>query len=100
MGDSLGLATSATNYFLEVNRITIDNWTFKLFYKWTPAILLIGAGITLTKQFVYEGPIHCEVVKTNLTLFVKRGLFMLLALSVPIFNKKSRSKQAGEYLKL
>ena len=66
MGDEFGLATSATKYFLEVNRITIDNWTFKLFYKWTPALLLMGAGITLTKQFVYEGPIHCEVVNIKL----------------------------------
>ena len=33
MAEILGAATTATKYFLEVNQITIDNATFKLFYK-------------------------------------------------------------------
>ena len=35
MAEILGAATTATKLFLEVNQISIDNWTFKLFYKAT-----------------------------------------------------------------
>ena len=57
----LGLATSGTKLFFEVNQVSIDNWTFKLFYKATTTILLACAGLSSAKQF-FGDPISCEVV--------------------------------------
>ena len=33
MMEALGLVTKTTKGFLEVNQISVDNWTFKFFYK-------------------------------------------------------------------
>ena len=61
MAEILGAATTATKYFLEVNQITIDNATFKLFYKATTTLLLACSLLTSSKQF-FGDPINCEVV--------------------------------------
>ena len=62
MAEILGAATSATKFFLEVNQISIDNWTFKLFYKATTTLLLACSVIASSKQF-FGDPINCEVVR-------------------------------------
>jgi hypothetical protein len=62
MTEILGAATTATKVFLEVNQISIDNWTFKLFYKATTSLLLGCSVIASSKQF-FGDPINCEVVK-------------------------------------
>ena len=62
MAEILGAATSATKFFLEVNHISIDNWTFKLFYKATTTLLLACSVIASSKQF-FGDPINCEVVR-------------------------------------
>ena len=64
MAEILGAATSATKFFLEVNQISIDNFTFKLFYKATTTMLLAFAGISTSKQF-FGDPINCEVVSLS-----------------------------------
>jgi len=64
MAEILGAATTATKYFLEVNQITIDNATFKLFYKATTTLLLACSLLTSSKQF-FGDPINCEVDWTN-----------------------------------
>ena len=61
MAEILGAATTATKYFLEVNQVTIDNATFKLFYKATTTLLLACSLVTSSKQF-FGDPINCEVV--------------------------------------
>ena len=61
MAEILGAATTATKYFLEVNQITIDNATFKLFYKATTTLLIACSLVTCSKQF-FGDPINCEVV--------------------------------------
>ncbi len=61
MAEILGAATSATKLFLEVNQISIDNWTFKLFYKATTTLLLASSIIAMSKQF-FGDPINCEIV--------------------------------------
>ena len=48
--------------FHQVNQISIDNWTFKLFYKATTTILLACSLLCGTKQFFGE-PINCDVVR-------------------------------------
>ena len=65
MAEILGAATSATKFFLEVNQISIDNWTFKLFYKATTTLLLACSVIASAKQF-FGDPINCEVVREPL----------------------------------
>ena len=52
----------------QVNQISIDNWTFKLFYKATTTILLACSLLCGTKQFFGE-PINCDVVRqrTNIS---------------------------------
>jgi len=60
MAEILGAATTATKFFFEVNRISIDNWTFKLFYKVTTSILLAGSVVSTSKQF-FGNPISCDV---------------------------------------
>ena len=61
MAEILGAATTATKYIFEVNQVTIDNATFKLFYKATTTLLLAFSLITCSKQF-FGDPINCEVV--------------------------------------
>ena len=57
----LGAATTATKFFLEVNQVSIDNLTFKLFYKATTTILLAGSIVATSKQF-FGDPINCDLV--------------------------------------
>ena len=52
----------ASVYANQVNQISIDNWTFKLFYKATTTILLACSLLSGTKQFFGE-PINCDVVR-------------------------------------
>ena len=61
MAEILGAATSATKFFLEVNKVSIDNWTFKLYYKATTTLLLGCSVIASSKQF-FGDPINCEIV--------------------------------------
>jgi hypothetical protein len=60
MAELLGAVTTATKFFFEVNQISIDNWTFKLFYKATTSILIACSLLSGTKQFFGE-PINCDV---------------------------------------
>ena len=61
MAEILGAITGATKLFLEVNQVSIDNWTFKLFYKATTSLLLACSVISSSKQF-FGNPISCETV--------------------------------------
>lgn len=74
MAEILGAATTATKYFLEVNQVTIDNATFKLFYKATTTLLLACSLVTSSKQF-FGDPINCEVVRPSLYSFYASGHF-------------------------
>ena len=65
MAEILGAATSATKLFFEVNKVSIDNWTFKLFYKATSSMLMAFAFVASTKQF-FGDPISCETVNVSL----------------------------------
>ena len=73
MTEILGAATTATKLFLEVNQISIDNWTFKLFYKATTSLLLGCSVIASSKQF-FGDPINCEVVSSGL-VYPKHQIF-------------------------
>ena len=52
---------TATEIFLGVGEVSIDNLTFKLHYKWTVTMFIISAVLVTTSQFFGE-PISCETV--------------------------------------
>jgi len=60
MAEILGAVTSATKFFIGVNQISIDNWSFKCYYKITTAILLGCSVISTSKQF-FGNPIQCDI---------------------------------------
>ena len=83
MAEVLGAVTTATKFFFEVillkqscpsdpsflvipqvNQISIDNWSFKCFYKITTSILLTCSLMSTTKQFFGE-PIQCDLVRLD-----------------------------------
>ena len=59
MADIVNVISKATNSFLNINTITVDNWTFKLFYKWTVTLLVACSVLVASKQF-FGGPITCD----------------------------------------
>jgi len=59
MAELLGVVTKATSSFLELNQVSIDNWGFKLFYKFTTSILVFCSVLTTAKQF-FGSPIQCD----------------------------------------
>ena len=63
MADIVGSAVTSAQGFLGLNteNVTIDNLTFKLFYKVTTTLLLLCTALTSMKQF-FGDPIACEVV--------------------------------------
>ena len=65
MADIVGSAVTSAQGFLGLNteNVTIDNLTFKLFYKVTTTLLLLCTALTSMKQF-FGDPIACEVVIT------------------------------------
>ena len=83
MAEILGAATAATKYFLE-DQVTIDNGTFKLFYKITTTLLLACSVVTCSKQF-FGDPINCEVVRifhvSKMSLLVQKIVLSLFLLS-------------------
>ena len=64
MTEFLGTASATTKVILGIKGVTIDNLTFQLHYKVTTAILMIGAALTTSKQFLGD-PIACEVVNKH-----------------------------------
>jgi len=59
MADIIRLVSRATNTFLDINSVTVDNWTFKLFYKFSVILLISSSVLVASKQF-FGGPISCD----------------------------------------
>ena len=52
MAELVGAVTKITSGFLEINSISIDNWGFKFFYKWTTTLLVcVPPLVEHTKKF-------------------------------------------------
>ena len=62
MAAAIGIAKTATEIFLGVGEISIDNLTFKLFYKWSVTLFIVSSVLVSTSQFFGE-PIQCETVR-------------------------------------
>ena len=55
----LNVVTNATSSFLELHKVSIDNWVFKLYYKFTTSLLLVSSVLTTSKQ-LFGSPIQCD----------------------------------------
>ena len=64
MADVLEAATGAAKLFLEFSKISIDNFTFKLFYRASTTFLITMSVLASSKQ-VFGDPISCEVVRNR-----------------------------------
>ena len=67
MAAALGIAKTATEIFLGVGQVSIDNLTVKLFYKWAVTLFIVCSGLVCTSQFFGE-PVQCETVRTLINL--------------------------------
>ena len=65
MAAALGIAKTATEIFLGVGQVSIDNLTFKLFYKWSVTLFIVCSVLVCTSQFFGE-PVQCETVSISL----------------------------------
>ena len=59
MAEVLEAASGAAKLFLEFSKITIDNLTFKLFYRGTTTFLVTASVMASCKQ-VFGDPISCD----------------------------------------
>lgn len=44
------------------NQVSIDNFTFKLFYKWSVSLFIASSVTVFSGQF-FGDPIHCDIVR-------------------------------------
>jgi len=59
MAATIGIVKSATETILGIGEVSIDNLTFKLFYKWSVSIFVAGSVVVSSSQF-FGDPISCE----------------------------------------
>ena len=64
MATTVGLIKGATEAVLGIGEISIDNFTFKLFYKWSVSLFIAGSVAVCSSQF-FGDPIACETVSLD-----------------------------------
>ena len=75
MAELLGAVTKATSSILGLKQVSIDNWGFKLFYRFTTTILVFCSILVTARQFFGEpiqcdaGSVSCSLSSTYLTIF-------------------------------
>ena len=45
-------------------QVSVDNFTFKLFYKWSVSLFIAGSVVVVSSQF-FGDPISCETVSAD-----------------------------------
>ena len=56
-----------TEAILGIGEVSIDNFTFKLFYKWSVSFFISGSVLVQASQF-FGDPIACETVSLVLAV--------------------------------
>ena len=51
---------------IPIGQISIDNFTFKLFYKWSVSLSIASSVTVISGQF-FGDPIHCDIVSHEMT---------------------------------
>eukprot|EP00092_Neocalanus_flemingeri_P020605 GFUD01022326.1.p1 GENE.GFUD01022326.1~~GFUD01022326.1.p1 ORF type:complete len:425 (-),score=107.53 GFUD01022326.1:32-1306(-) len=59
MATSVGLIKGATEAILGIGEVSIDNFTFQLFYKWSVSLFVASSVAVCSSQF-FGDPIACE----------------------------------------
>jgi len=59
MATTVGLIKGATEVVLGIGEVSIDNFTFKLFYKWSVSLFIAGSVAVCSSQF-FGDPVACE----------------------------------------
>jgi len=59
MAAAIGIAKTATEIFLGVGEVSIDNLTFKLHYRYSVTLLVAASVLVQTSQF-FGDPVQCE----------------------------------------
>ena len=80
MASTVGLIKGATEVVLGIGEVSIDNFTFKLFYKWSVSLFIAGSVAVCSSQF-FGDPIACETVTIqifSLILLMKTNIFFRL----------------------
>ena len=62
MATEVEVIKDATQTVLGIGEVSIDNFTFKLFYKWSVSLFIAGSVAVCSSQF-FGDPIHCEIVR-------------------------------------
>ena len=62
MATAIGVVKTATEHVLGIGEESIDNFTFKLFYKWSVGLFITGSVAAASNQF-FGDPISCETVR-------------------------------------
>ena len=60
----VGLTFGIINIRLSFNQVSIDNFTFKLFYKWSVSLFIASSVTVFSGQF-FGDPIHCDIVRIS-----------------------------------
>ncbi len=76
MADIIRLVTRASNSFLDINSVAVDNWTFKLFYKFSVILLISCSVLVASKQF-FGGPISCDAGMVNWKIWNPFHFFLI-----------------------
>ena len=69
-----------TEAILGIGEVSIDNFTFKLFYKWSVSLFISGSVLVQASQF-FGDPIACETVSLQLAAIKYKIKSKLLILS-------------------
>ena len=54
MVDVVGAVTKLSNEFLERNSVSIDNWAFKFFYKYSTTIIIASSVGTTARLVIFH----------------------------------------------
>ena len=76
MAAAIGIAKTATEIFLGVGEVSIDNLTFKLHYRYSVTLLVAASVLVQTSQF-FGDPVQCETVWYDLTSNLMNNLTIL-----------------------
>ena len=85
MATTVGLIKGATEVVLGIGEVSIDNFTFKLFYKWSVSLFIAGSVAVCSSQF-FGDPVACETVKSLDFIFPSDFFYPFLHLFIILIN--------------
>jgi hypothetical protein len=59
MASLVGVVSKVTKSYFDVNKISVDNWTFKCFYKASTTVFVFSSVLVTARQF-FGAPITCD----------------------------------------